>query len=432
MADQGKYLTSFLEIYVDTGQSLKNLALLDEGALGTYYHEYFHYLQDVTTASGLSKIWNGFDRLRQLVSVIQDKTVTEINAPMDGLVADTQRQHFDFLEDLRGSGQIGNLPMVEADTYQIAEVRQENNPKIQEYFEGSTATAIKLLLTSQGRQDRIFTFGEYAVSETMAYMVERKFFPTLNLQPRYPYRVAVDLVQCIYPAFAHKEENIFALCDVSLMNNMPGWAFFSILTHMEAAGFIPGAGEEVIDYGYRYYQEIGWDHEAYMDYADKALQHVTGELYKDDFHKGTAQLFQASIERGKLFRYISPYAILKIYKAGTSLSFDFYRAFNFLGGPMSINRDGERTLRVPYGLNWLEPISDPAHFRVSWQLGKFLMEGLGPCSLQRSCNASHNKIGVDNRCEESPWKRATDDWGCPYAAAWVLYGFLGKRFLLEW
>lgn len=58
----------------------------------------------------------------------------------------------------------------------------------------------------------------------------------------------------------------------------------------------------------------------------------------------------------------------------------------------------------------------PQHFRVIWQLNKFLMEGRRPCSLRLMCEASENKVSVDERCEHAPWKRAEDEYGCPYAA----------------
>ncbi|SEW16630.1 hypothetical protein [Chitinophaga arvensicola] len=426
MADTGRYLTSFLEIYVDTDQSLHNLALLEPGPQGTYFHEYFHFIQDVTTCSGLCKIWNGLDRLRQLISSIQPEAVTELNVPMDGPVADEQRLHMEFLERLRGSGQITGISMQQADSYIITEVLNEPDARIQQYFENSRATVIKLTLESEGRQTKYFNFGEYAVSETMAYMIERKFYPDLNLQPRYPYRVAVDLARRIYPDFCDQEENIFALCDVSLMHNMPGWAFVSILTEMENAGFMPASGEEVIDYGYRYYNGIGWDHLGYMDYADQGIRHVSSKIWDHEFYMGTMQLLQANVERGRILRYMFPHAIVKIYKATQPLSYDFYRAFNFLGGPLSINNAGERTARVPYGLDWLEPISDPSHFRVAWQLGNFLMEGLVPCSLERTCRAARNAVGVDYRCQHGPWQRVTDDQKCPFAAAWFFYGLAKK------
>jgi hypothetical protein len=34
MAEEGKYLTSFLEIYIDTDKELNNLSLLDSNDLG--------------------------------------------------------------------------------------------------------------------------------------------------------------------------------------------------------------------------------------------------------------------------------------------------------------------------------------------------------------------------------------------------------------
>jgi hypothetical protein len=431
MAEEGKYLTSFLEIFVNTEKDLINLALLDTIEQGTYYHEYFHYIQDVTTCSGLSKIWNGFDRFRQLIASIMPDTITEVYVPLEGPIVSEQKKHMDFLEDLRGSGQITDVTLEVANTYKISEVICEVDPQIAEYFPESEATKIKLHLVSDGNREKHFLFGEAAISETMAFLIEKKFFPTLNNLPKYPYQVARDLAEFIYPEILQFEENIFALCDVSLLHNMPGWAFFEILKLMQQEKVIPKSGEEVIQFGYYFYEEKKWDFHAYMESADEALQNISNQLFGHSHFESTKILFQASIERGRLLRFNEPYAVLNIYKSSDALSYNFYKAFNFLGGPHAVNNLGKRFLRIPLGMEDLIDSIHPQHFRVIWQLSKFLLDGLRACSLRSMCEASENKIEVDDRCENFPWKRAEDEFGCPYAAFWGLYNFHKKDFYLN-
>lgn len=431
MAEEGKYLTSFLEIFVNTDKDLDNLATLDPEEQGTYYHEYFHYIQDITTSFGLSKIWNGFDRFRQLVVSIQPPIITEVNVPLDGPVAIEQNAYLDFLEDLRGSGQIIDVSLEVADSYEIAKVIYEVDPKISEYFPGSNATKVRLQLVSKENRDKFFTFGEAAISETMAYLIEKKFYPTLNNLPRYPYRVARDLVEHIYPLLLNKEENLFALCDVSLMHNMPGWSFVEILKELKRQSIVPKSGEEVIEMGYDFYKTQDWDFLGYMKAADESLQYISAQIFKNPHFEATKVLFQASIERGRLLRENFPFAVLNIYKADVPLSYDFYKVFNFLGGPHAVNNQGRRVVRVPSGLEDLRDQVHPQYFRVIWQLNKFLMEGLRPCSLRLMCEASSNKVPVDDRCEHTPWRRAEDKYGCPYATFWVMYGFHLKDFYLN-
>jgi hypothetical protein len=431
MAEEGKYLTSFLEIFINTDKELNNLALLEPGEQGAYFHEYLHYIQDITTCSGLSKIWNSFDRFRRLVASIQRPEITEVFVPLEGALADEQRANINFLKELRGSGQIIGIGPEVADTYWISEIEFQDDPKIAEYFPRSRATKIRLHLVSEGNPNKLFTFGEAAISETMAYLLERKFYPELNILPRYPYQVAHSLVEFMYPELLQNEENLFALCDVSLMHNMPGWAFVEILKKLKREGINPNSGEEIIELGYKFYEANEWDFTTYMRLADESLQHISSQLFANEHFEPTKILFQASIERGRILREECPNSVLNIYKADRPLSFNFYKVFNFLGGPHAVNRNGNRVVRVPTGLENLADIVHPQHFRVIWQLNKFLMEGRGSCTLYYMCVAAENIVPVDDRCEHSPWRRAEDEQGCPYAAFWTVYGFHEKDFYLN-
>ncbi|WP_295118525.1 hypothetical protein [uncultured Chitinophaga sp.] len=430
--ENGRYLTSFLEISVETDLNLSNLALLDNAAQGTYYHEYLHYIQDITTCSGLCKIWRAFDCLRQLISSIQPNDVIDVNAPMDNAVATEQKRHLDFLETLRGSGQIRGISIELADSYNIVEVLEEKNPLILDYYANSSATAIKLRLQSPlpETREKHFTFGENAVSETMAYLVERKFYPDLQALPRYPYKVATDLVHHLYPDLVACDEIIFSLCDASLLYNMPGWAFSQIIRRMAAQNIVPINGREVIDFAYSFYDEIEWNHNEYSRYAIQSIQFISDALYGHNYYTATKDLLQASVERGMLIRQENPYFLVDIFTQNQPLSPEFYMTFNFLGGPLSINNNGGRWVRVPLGMEALQDMADPSHFRVAWQLSKFLLEAERPCSLIRCCRSADNR-NIDHRCEHSPWQRVNDENGCPYAAAWALYGFHKKDFYLN-
>ncbi len=431
MSQEGKYLTSFLEIYVNTQQELNNLAELQPEHQGTYYHEYLHYIQDITTCSGLSKIWHCFDGFRQLVASIQSQEITDVEVPLTGETADLQKENRKFHETIRGSGQINGVTPEVADTYRIVNVELQDDARIPELFPDSSAQKIMLNLSSQGRNDKVFTFGEAAISETMAYLIERKFYPDLNQLPKYPYQVAHDFVEFCYPELLGNHENLFALCDISLLHNLPGWAFYQIMNEMKKSKFTPNDSREVVNYGYQFYETIKWDFTNYMRIADESVQHISSQLFQNPHFGQTKLLLQASIERGRILRESCPYAVLDIYKSDTALSHSFFKVFDFLGGPHAINFNGDRVVRVPSGLDMIFTNVHPQHFRVIWQLHKFLTEGERSCSLQKICLASNNSVNVDDRCEDFPWKRAQDDMGCPYASFWAMYGFHLKNFYLD-
>ncbi len=88
-------------------------------------------------------------------------------------------------------------------------------------------------------------------------------------------------------------------------------------------------------------------------------------------------------------------------------------------------------MKIPQGLEEIESKVHPQHLRVAWQFNQLLMNATIPCKLKTICQVSENKELVDDRCDKGPWERVNDQMACPFAAAWAIYGFRDKTFIID-
>jgi len=421
----GDYLPSFFEIYIDTDENLNSLAELSPHTQGLYHHEYCHFIQDVTTTFGILKTWNVYDRLRQFVFSIQHEAEV-IHIPLHNEERERQQRYLDFIQRLIGSQKVLNRLI--DDKFDLVEVNLSEDPEINEMIPGLNAQHVHLTVRQPDLPDKIYRFGERAISEGMVYLIESKFY-TLPKPSRYPYLIAQELARFIFPVIADSNELLFALCDIALMHPMPGWAYFHLLNRMKAENLIPESGRALIDFGRNEYVQLGWNIAGQVETAINATEHISQQLYGHPHFEKTLQWFQTIVLRGHSIRRENPYFFLDLYKDDTPLGGHFAFIWYNLGGPHCINRNFERSMRPPAGMEADIGRIHPQHLRISWQLNRFLLNGRIDCQLQDVCRHSEPNV-TDDRCEEHPWRRIEDAMGCPYAAAWVIYGFHERQFLL--
>ena len=89
-AQRGSYQSSLFYIDINSFETFDSLADLvnqmneEENpqekerlllVLSTYFHEYFHFMQDVTTYFGLNTAWNLYNQLITIIGYVQGKKV---------------------------------------------------------------------------------------------------------------------------------------------------------------------------------------------------------------------------------------------------------------------------------------------------------------------------------------------------------------------
>lgn len=420
----GLYTPSYFQTHIETEEDLISLLELPEAVQALYYHEYIHFLQNLTTTYGLTKTWNTYDRIRQLISFIQKET-RPINLPLQNEVVSEQKAYWNFLYKQTGSTRL-NVPRDIENQYIISQIKLIPDADIMRLIPNSPL--VELTVSVDGFADETYILGETAIAESMAYLIESKFYDGGSAS-KYPYMVVEELIDYLKLPNLNTPEYRFALCDIALMHPMPGWALYTILTRFKTESFSPQDSKEILDRGMQIYADLGWHVLQQMENAANGLAHIINELYNHEYFEATRQWFYLIVIRGYQLRKENPYLLLDLFLEDRAFSDSLTYIWHNLGGPHCINGKNERVLKEPAGLHGTN--IHPQHLLVLYQLNDFLLMGKKECRLYPICSNSYNKELVDERCLRNPWDRANDDMGCPFAAAWTLFGFHQKNITLN-
>src|SRR5690606_19410716 len=82
---------------------LHEIALLDREDQRTFFHEYTHFLQNITGGYGHSHIWHTYDRLRQMVADVQRSADKVLHLPVVNAVTEKQEQLHRIMRAIAGS-----------------------------------------------------------------------------------------------------------------------------------------------------------------------------------------------------------------------------------------------------------------------------------------------------------------------------------------
>lgn len=78
----GYYVPGFFEIFVATDKEDMSLTNFDDKELGTFFHEYIHFLQDITTFYGLNNIYAFTEYLHYGVNQCYKNEDKQITVPI--------------------------------------------------------------------------------------------------------------------------------------------------------------------------------------------------------------------------------------------------------------------------------------------------------------------------------------------------------------
>lgn len=410
---RGLYTPSFFSITINAFLSLGKIDELPVEVQSTFYHEYFHFLQDITTVFGLDCSWNSFDRIRQAVFQIQqNQGVTQI--PLVGTIAEEIRKKKIIQDILMGSRNIDtpNNP----NTYVIETIslyqKEELYPPL----------FLRLHLTSPDGQPQLYDFGALAIMESMTFLIQSKFYPVTNVD-NYPYRAATKLVDFFSEKLKGNDEMMFALCDVSLLYTCPGIAFYDILKEIEqTADFNPKSAADVYQFGVDFLDQSGfnvWEELGKRkDGVIKMIEQIYGHSAFENDNRWLSEVINAAHD----LRLKHPYLMLDLYNENTPLSNSFKAVLEKLGTPDIINGDHERWISVPKHLKDIEDKVQPVFLSAFFQLHEFLLKGTKQCALKEKCEASSQKMPIDDNCDNSPWLKINADPICPFGAVLLSFG----------
>lgn len=396
----GKYIPAFFRIYLDVDTSLTSTipSNWDEETQSVFFHEYIHFLQDISTFAGLNNIYCISEFVKLVATkyanqnpfivpvVLEDNTsLVRINNTINDLTAgDTcpyaQLALYDIFteeytnDDLKNAG-ISSLPTI-------------------------------LLLNS----DRDYKFGRREIMESMAYILQKECskwsVPSLD----YPYSAAEKVTRhLLSDEFADDSCNIIALCDISLMTSNPGYMFTNYINMIKTGIWKVQKAEDIYDYFYKSKCKSCFGicspifhYRYFAEFVRKALKDY---IAQDQISRSLNQWIDLVINEGLNIRLKEKYFFIELARSKKIWGYEkFTSLFKHIGSPFIENKNHE-FCRFPSSPDYGDNVQYLMAIETLLQIFKY---GKTQCKLKdfciSSCKNNANLI-VNERCDTSPWTK---------------------------
>ena len=402
---RGSYYPSFLRMEVNVLQTLDDLNQLEELPLSTFFHEYIHFLQDITTSYGLVNANITVDYLKYVnKKIIDDDQNFDLPISIESDKISTQNNEVKNIY----------LGLVQPqNNIQIVEVSELSSSVWLEPPHSAYVKKISVKYKASGTESS-FDFGAVCIMEGMTHIAQNQYLncPHADI----PYRAAELVAQHIYSIIGDKPLYVFALCDACLMASQPGLVFFRALIQMEKEKFNPKDEKAVFDFVVKGFKARGKNlMEHFKDvYQDAKSQY--GDYFTTKVYENEKIWLEFLLTEAFQLRMDNPYFLIEIVTESRYPSKKFFDVFNTLGTPLMVNLVGNASFHQPIGLKDLH--IQPDRLAYIMELYKLFVTGEKKCGLINFCDSNPIYKITDDRCKQSPWSRVNDEMLCGYAAIW--------------
>ena len=434
---EGVYFSSFFYIRLQTFVDCfnKDFTLVqgtkDYEDISTFSHEYIHYMQDISTAYGLSNIYNTYGRIGNYLAVAFQSEETSIKLPVfiddinDSLLVDV------LMENALGTDMrelwTCSVPFQDIEIVSITYGKNEIFDIAELCHYDNLATHLVQLQLRLSRVDgqvysKEFSFGACAIRESMANLIEQYIFPN----DRHGMVVQYDIVEVICNGAKIEGCNkafMVSLCDYSLMTSNPGLCFMIILGTMQKRKYT----HESLDKLYRFLEECWipkYDNTLYA--AKKRIADMFPE--KSDFLKAPGAFLLQLIDKAFEFRFEYPHFW------GEIVEIDRVDALNRF---IKLTRLFGCTLVVDDFNNFFSTCSTdndllvfPTYYAI---YSLFTSAGNFKCQNYDICHELCREK-IDANCENSPWVKSTmknNKQTCAFGALWHYWNLSGKGLYVD-
>lgn len=204
---RGFYKMGLLNMYID-GHISPDISTLNKKDQGTFVHEYIHYLQNLTTLSGLRFSSYYIDYIIRLVKWL--KEVDEVRVPInveDVLTEGSLKDNFLFFNILSGTIKQFSFD-IEQDIYWRFEWHDKNE-------------VIYLKIKDIAGEYQDVLLGVYAIKESMAALYQSLINGDNTLLYDYPYNSVRYLVYHLFPSLVDDTKKLICICQIALDSPSP-------------------------------------------------------------------------------------------------------------------------------------------------------------------------------------------------------------------
>lgn len=417
----GEYYPAFFEMKLKIDGKL-DLNSCSDMEFALFFHEYIHFLQDITTSYGLTKCYSYGEYIQSVVNDIVKKPKGYISVPY---LYDDNKDNVmlgDYLSDIT-EGDSSDESFVDFSTN--VKIERETIDNLPYEHKDLKSLYMPTLTADDGS---IFAIGAYCLKESIAYILQKQITEDKGHLPDYPYSAAERIVAAIYPEFGSNILNVLALADCCLMFSNPGDVFCQMLQQMKEKKYLPAKPHDIyfhlkdakIGRGERMTDPFANFAALVEEVRSKLKSYYNNPLYPE-LHEPYHKWIDIVLDYAKKLRLERPAFLLDMaYGSNGRKNATIAEIINTIGTPLMRNKRQEYFSIKPSGQSGY---SVEINKSVK-QIYKILHNADFQCELFPWCNSS--KIYPDeNICLHRPWERCDNKELCPTAMLWKNWGLLG-------
>ncbi|MEQ8553717.1 MAG: hypothetical protein RIC06_09515 [Cyclobacteriaceae bacterium] len=415
---RGYYNPSFLKLTVNADCDLSDLNKLNKAHLSTFFHEYIHFLQDLTTTFGVTNAAIIANRLRYYNEQFRNSPdqFVKVKIPLIDQNGANSKLNAELQNLYLGTG---NLRIGVQGLNIISVAICDSNIFLPDQF-SKYAKEVRVNINLNGSNE-IFQFGGICILENIAHILQEKFFGETH-HPSWPYKAAEYVASHIHPQFASSLENILALCEASLMSMHSGETFVSILEIMKAQKYLPENASDVYNFVLR---NVSVDSKSLLDIFQsqiKKAKELLGGYFTIDVYLAEKKWVDEILSQGESIRLKNSVLFLEMFRQHTMPSAKFIEVFSKLGTPLMMNINGDAWFHPPQAIS--QENIQPDRLAAIMEIFNLFEYGTKKCDLKHYCMTN---VSVDQRCNSAPWKRWNDPQVCAYGALWKTWDLFDKE-----
>lgn len=415
-ANRGEYIPAFFEMYLKIDGEI-DLNKLTEKDFSLFFHEYIHFLQDITTTYGLTTCYAYGEYVQSVVNDIYARGQQTFEVPY---IYDNNK------DNIRLNEQVQKVTLGDWDTN--IETLDNVNVFVEDFkLEFGKEQNLPSIPTVciQANEDDIISFGASAIKESIAYIMERCCCKEYEESDEFPYSSAEKVASSIFPEFGQRILNVLALADCSLMFSNPGHVFVDMLYQFRDKKYNPEKAQDIyfqlekakVNAGVKIFDFF----EGIANEAKKKLKSYYKVPEHPELHEAYQEWVDTVIDTALNIRKQNPSYLLDIIAdSPASTSGLFTKIVKELGTPMMKNKQKDYYTVKPQGkVGWSVEVLKSVH-----QIYKILHDGNFQCSLfpwyVRSFHEhpEENLNPTEDKCLHKPWVRASEAELCPLGLLW--------------
>lgn len=415
----GEYYPAFFEMKLNIDGEL-DLNTCSDMDFALFFHEYIHFLQDITTSYGLTRCYSYGEYINSVVNDIISRPKGSIHTPY-------------LYEDNRDNIMLGEylakITLGDYDSYidELNNVNIEWDTINELPYDHEHLKSLKMpLLTAEG--DVMLAIGATCLNESIAYIMQRTITADKGPLEDYPYSAAEIIVNKVYPAFGENVLNVLALADCCLMFSNPGYIFFKMILQMKDKHYIPAKPHDI--YFHLKKAKIGIGEtktdpfEQFTILIEDVRKKLKSYFYNpkhSNMHEPYHQWVDTILNFSKKLRLERPSFLLDmIYDGNARTNTTFVEIIHSIGTPLMRNKQQEY-----FSIKPSEQTGYSVEINKSVkQIYSILHDANFQCELFPWCKNSG--ISPDEKvCLHRPWERCKHNELCPTAMLWKNWGLMG-------